>query len=276
MNAIQYALNHIRHTIPEGILQLAFSPRSIVQPTVRWNQNNEFVSIDQQIRDKVIEGRVNIDCNLIGSMQIAIDLNGVPYEQFDMATRVFRIPYEKTGGRRIVSIQTLNYMNYHGMGGYDSYGGFGGVDQRLGAAMDLYRAVANMPIVASANCQLIGDNTVMVKDNIQHLSDNLAMTCLIENDSEMNNLNPGIFPVYAKLVELATKAYIYTQTIIPMDQGVLHGGMSLGRISDIIQDYADSNEMYEQVFREQYRKASFTNDRPRMHNFINSMIGRGS
>lgn len=274
MNAIQYSLNHIRHTIPEGILQLAFSPRSIVQPTVRWNQNNDFVSIDQQIRDKVIEGRVNIDCNLVGSMQIAIDLNGVGYEQFDMSTRVFRIPFEKTGGRRIVSIQTLNYMNYHGMGGYGGTGGMG--DQRLGAAMDLYRAVANMPIVATANCQLIGDNVVMVKDNIQHLSDNLAMTCLIENDSEMNNLNPGIFPVYAKLVELATKAYIYTQTVIPMDQGVLHGGMSLGRISDIIQDYADSNEMYQQVFNEQYRKASFTNDRPRMHNFINSMIGRGS
>lgn len=272
MNAIQYALNHIRHTIPEGILQLAFSPRSIVQPTVRWNQNNEFVSIDQQIRDKVIEGRVNIDCNLVGSMQIAIDLRGVAYEQFDLATRVFRIPYDKTAGRKIVSIQTLNYLTYHGLPSYTH--GVG--NQQLAAAMDLYRAVASMPIVSTANCQLIGDNVVMVKDDVQHLSDQLALTCLVENDSEMNNLNPGIFPVYAKLVELATKAYIYTQTVIPMDQGVLHGGMSLGRISDIIQDYADSNEMYQQVFTEQYRKASFTNDRPRMNTFIRSMIGRGS
>lgn len=272
MNAIQYALNHIRHTIPEGILQLAFSPRSIVHPSMRWNQNNEMISIDQQIRDKVIEGRVNIDCNLAGAVQIAIDLRGVPYEQFDLATRVFRIPYDKTGGRRIVSIQTLNYLTYHGLPSYTH--GIG--NQQLAAAMDLYRAIASMPIVSTANCQLIGDNVVMVKDDVQHLSDQLAMTCLIENDSEMNNLNPGIFPVYAKLVELATKAYIYTQTIIPMDQGVLHGGMSLGRIADIVQDYADSNEMYMQVYNEQYRKASFTNDRPRMNTFIRSMIGRGS
>lgn len=272
MNAIQYSLNHIRHTIPEGILQLAFSPRTVVQPAMRWNQNNEMVSIDQQIRDKVIEGRVNIDCNLVGSMQIAIDLTGVQYEQFDMATRVFRIPYDKTGGRRIVSVQTLNYLTYHGMPGHNQ--GYG--NQMLGAAMDLYRAVSSMPIVSTANCQLIGDNTVMVRDEALHLSDQLAMTCLVDNDSEMNNLNPGIFPVYAKLVELATKAYIYTQMIIPMDQGVLHGGMSLGRISDTVQDYADANEMYQQVFSEQYRKASFTNDRPRMHGFIRSMIGRGS
>lgn len=273
MNAIQYALNHVRHTIPEGILQLAFSPRSVVQPTVRWHQNNEFMSIDQSVRDKVIEGRVNIDCNLVGGMQVAIDLRGVPFEQFDMATRVFRIPYEASGGRRIVSVQTLNYLTHHGMAGHTGLGGQG--DQRLGAIMDLYRAVATMPIVSTANCQLIGDNVVMVKDTVQHLSDQLAMTCLVENDSEMNNLNPGIYPVYAKMVELATKAYVYTQTILPMDQGVLHGGMSLGRISDIVESYSDANEMYQEIFTTQWKKASFTNDRPRMHAFITSMIGRG-
>ena len=272
MNAIQYALSNLRHHVPEPVLQLAFAPRNIVQPSVRWNQNNEFFSIDAAIREKVIDGRVNLDCNLIGGMQVAIDLTQIPFEQFDLSTRVFRIPYEMTGGMRIVSVQTLNYMQYHGIPSY--HHGLG--DQVLGAAMDLYRAVANMPIVSTANCQIIGDNTVMVRDNVQHLSDQLAMTCVVENDSQMSNLNAGIFPLYARLVELATKAYIYTNCLIPMDQGVLHGGMSLGRISDMVDSYSDANEMYREVFETQWKKAAFTNDRPRMHRYVRSMIGRGS
>lgn len=272
MNAIQYALSNLRHQIPEPVLQLAFSPTSIVQPSVRWNQNNAFYSIDAMIREKVIDGRVNMDCDLVGGMQIAVDLRGIPYEQFDLSTRVFRIPYEKTAGLRIVSVQSLNYLQFHGIPSYNSGGG----NQLLGAAMDLYKAVANMPIVSTANCQIIGDNTVMAKDNVQHLSDQLALTCVVENDSQMANLNPGIFPLYARMVELAVKAYIHTNCMIPMDQGVLHGGMSLGRISDIVDGYGDANEMYRELFQTQWKRASFTNDRPRMNSFIKSMIGRGT
>jgi hypothetical protein len=169
-------------------------------------------------------------------------------------------------------VQTLNYLQYHGIPSY--HHGIG--NQMLSAAMDLYRAVANMPIVSTANCQIIGDNVVMVRDDVQHLSDQLAMTCVVENDSQMANLNPGIFPLYGRLVELATKAYIYNHCIIPMDQGVLHGGMSLGRVSDIVDNYSDSNEMYREVFETQWKRASFTNDRPRMHGFVRSMIGRGN
>lgn len=275
MNAIQYALNNLRHHIPEPVLQLAFAPRNIVQPSVRWQPNNEFFSLDHAIREKVIDGRVNVDCNLVGGMQIAIDLRGVPFEQFDMSTRVFRIPYEKSGGLRIVSVQTLNYLTYHGVPGYGGSGG-GAHSQMLDAAKDLYNAISTMPIVSTANCQIIGDNVVMVRDGITHLSDQLGMTCIVENDSQMANLNPGIFPLYGRMVELATKAYIYNHCIIPMDQGVLHGGMSLGRISDMVDNYSDSNEMYRELFETQWKKAAFTNDRPRMHAFVRSMIGRGS
>jgi hypothetical protein len=272
MNAIQYALSNLRHSIPEPVLKLAFAPRNIVHPTVRWQQNNDFFSIDHAIRDKVIEGRVNIDTNLVGGTQVAIDLRSVPWEQFDPTTRVFRIPYASSGGLRIVSVQTLNYMTFHGVGGTQP----GGSSQLLSGAMDLYRAVASMPIVSTANCQIIGDNVILVRDSIQHLSDQLAMTCVVENDSQMANLNPGIFPLYGRLVELAVKAYVYTHCQIPMDQGVLHGGMSLGRITDIVDNYSDANEMYRELFETQWKKASFTNDRPRMHWFVRSMIGRGS
>lgn len=271
MNPILYALNHLRHSIPQDILHLAFSPRSAVNPTVRWGNNNDFSSLDHQIRDKVIEGRVNLDCDLVGGTQVAIDLRGVSYEQYDMRSRVFRIPYERSGGRRIVSVQTLNYLNYNGMPSYHHGTG----DQLLQASMDMYYAVASMPIVSTANCQLIGDNVVLVQDNVQQFSDQLAMTCLVENDSEMSNLNPGAYMHYAKLVELATKAYIYIQLSIRIDEGVLHAGMNLGRIREFVDGYSDANEMYQEYFMSTWRRVSYTNDRVRMHSFVRSMMGRG-
>jgi len=271
MNAITYAINNVRHMIPESVLQLAFSPQAITGFGARWRGNQDAVSIDSAIRDKVIENRVNIDCNLTGGTVIAVDLSGCAYEQFDMATRVFRLPYEATGGRRIVSVRTLNYLTYHGIPTQHQ----GQSSQLLSAANDLMKAISSMPIVSTANCQIIGDNTVMVRDDIQHLSDQLGMTCLVENDQGMNNLNPGVYPTYARLVELATKAYIYVNTNIAMDQGVLNGGVPLGRIREMIDGYADANEMYQEFYAQNWAKASFTNDRNRMNTFISSMIGRG-
>lgn len=271
MNPILYALNHLRHTIPHDILHLAFSPRSAVNPTVRWGSTNDFTSLDHQIRDRIIEGRVNMDCDLVGGTQVAIDLRGIAYEQVDGRSRVFRIPYDLSAGRRIVAVQTLNYLNFHGTPSYNHGQG----SQQLQAAMDMYHAVANMPIVSTANCQLIGDNVVLVQDNVRHLSDQLGMTCLVENDSEMSNLNPGAYMHYAKLVELATKAYIYTQLSIRIDEGVLHSGMNLGRIRDFVDGYSDANEMYQEYYMSTWRRVSFTSDRVRMHSFVRSMLGRG-
>lgn len=271
MTPIQYALNDLRHKIPESILRFVFSPRPVARPQSMWQSNPELQSIDQGIRDKVIEGRVNIDCNLKGSMQIAIDLSTVSFDQPDMSTKVFRIPYERTDGRKIVSVQSLNYLDYHNIPTYQQNEG----SALFSAAMDLYRAAKNMPIVSTANCQLIGDNTVIVKDDIQHISNRMALLCLVENDADMANLNAGAFKAYARLVELATKAYVYNNLNLQMEQGAIVGGMTLGRIREVVDSYADANELYEEYFRETWGKVSFTNDRPRMNEFVRSMLGRG-
>lgn len=272
MDAITYALNHIRHTIPDAILQIAFSPNSVVRRNNYWFNINETQSIDYNIRDRVIESRVNVDLDLFGGNQVPIDLRGVPYEQYDWQTRVYRIPPEVTGHRKIVSIQSLVYINFYNMSGYVDY-------QRsndlLSATSDLYNSISQMPIVQTANCMLLGDNTVMVRDDVVHLHDNLALICIVENEAGLANIAPQTYPLYAELVEYATKAYIYNSTIVELDQGYLMGGQNLGRIRDMIEDYADANELYRETLMERWRKASFTNDRSRFNNLIRTMVGRG-
>lgn len=273
MNPIQYSLTRVRHQIPPHILQLAFQSRAVTHPGNRWMSPTPFQSEDAAIEDKIIHGRVNIDINLMGGTQVGIPLSGVRFDNPDMTTRIFHVPMEMTNERRIVSVQSLNYMNNLYMGGPGSNGGGGGDLMR--ATMDLYNAIRSMPIVATANCQLVGENTVLVRDNVNIWSNSLGLTCLVENDAYLNNLNPGIYDLYAQMVVLATKSYIYNNSVIELDRGQLVGGRELGRVREIIDQYADADLEYQELFRTRWQKASFTNDRPRMYNHIRSMMGRG-
>lgn len=272
MDAITYATQQVRYRIPDPILQLAFSPNSPIRRNNQWFPVNEAQSIDYNIRDRVIESRVNTDINLFGGNQIPIDLRGVPYEQFDWQTRIYRIPPEVTGHRKIVSLQSLIYINFYNMSGYVDYQR---TNDLMSATSDLYNAVSQMPIVQSADLQIVGDNTVMVRDDVVHLHDNLALICLIENEAGLQNIAPQTYPIYAELVEYATKSYIYNSLIIELDRGYLMGGQELGKIQEIIEDYADAEELYRETLMERWRKASFMNDRYRTNRLIRTMIGRG-
>lgn len=269
MNPIQYALNDLRHKIPEEVLRLTFSSRPFGHVPNRWQSDMQLQSIDAGVRDKIIEGRVNIDCNLHGSLQIAVDLSSISYEMVDNSTKVFRIPREITQNRNIVSVQSLHYYDSSIMSSYS------GASDPIGSAInDLYRAATNMPIVSTANCQYLGENVVLVSDTSEVYSASFVLICTIENDSEMSDLNPGAYQIYSQLVEYATKAYIYMNLGLSLDQGFLSGGLELGRLREIVDSYADANELYMTLYTERWGKTAFTNDRQRMSRYISGMFGR--
>lgn len=264
MNIIYYAINNLKHAIPHEILELCFSPQRGVTQVPQWYTYDAAKSVDANIRDKIIEGRVNIDCNLLGGVQIAIDLSKLPYTEYDIYTKIFNIPLEQTGFRKIVSVMHVSYMN--DAYGYQSLGYR--TNSLLGAAQDLYQAMASMPIVSTANCSLVGENTVMIRDSMTRHSSDLCLSCIVENDEAMANLKPGIYLLYSELVTLATKAYIYNNLSIAMDQGAMTYGYNIGAIRDTVSNYADANELYLTMLRERWQKAAVTNDRARMKRLI--------
>ena len=271
MTPIKYALQNLRHGIPIQILKYVFTTHNRGWTQSKWKNVNRQQSIDSMIRDKVIEGRVNVDCNLKGAMQIAIPLDDIRFDLVDIDTRIYQIGKEHTDGRNIISVQTLNYVSGRAQLNIPDAGA---TDQLSAAAVNLFRASSAMPVISTASCQLIGDNVVMIKDTINHLAGSHALICLVDNDDEMRNLNAGIFKLYAKLVELATKAYIFNNLDIELDQGALMGGMNIGKIREIVDSYADSNELYLELFDEKWGISSFTNDRIRMNRYISSMMGK--
>lgn len=265
-NPIQYALQQLKFKIPKQILNMAF--KTDTEASFRWGNDARSQSIDSIIRAKVIDARVNEDCNLKGGNQITVDLNKAACHIVDVNTRNYRIPYHLTGGKRIISAQSVSYRNITNSG---STGG----NMVASAVLDAYRAMAPMPIVDTAEIEIKGDNIISVRDNYNVLSQHYNLLCTVENDVNMANLKPGAWKVYAKLVELAVKAYIHVNLVIPTDQGAIMQGVTIGTIKEKIDSYSDADEQYEEYYKENWGKTIRSNDRGFMSRMIRSQIGRG-
>lgn len=274
MNAIQYALNNLRFKIPNELLEAAFAQNNLSNYTNAFHTDTGFNSIEANIRSEVIEARVNIDISLKGAMQVAIDLSRCPYTTHNTYTRVYTIPPEQLGGRPIISVQSISYSSMVINLANHSYNSAGGT--LFNATMDLYRTVSSMPISGTANLQRIGTNTVLVTDHALINTDNMYMLLTVAHDENLNAINPGLYPLYAELVEFAVKAHIYNKLAIVVGQDYLKGGFTLGKFKEILDNYADANEMYSQIYKEQWGKAQFTNDPGRKARFIKAMTVRGA
>lgn len=253
MNPIQKAIMDVKFKIPPQILQAAFVHREFGHRPLP-------IDVDALIRDRVINARVMVDCNLVGGQQVEIPLTSVRAEYLDPTTLIYRIPKALTQGRTIsrllslgIGFGTMSMGN--GVLNRNSYG--------YSAVMDAADAVmasqAPIPMVSTAYLHLIAENTVMVTEQIA-LPSNVILRCYLENDEEFSQLRPTAFPKFSRLVELAVKAHIYNELSIPMGQGQLVGGMELGKFREIIDGFADSNELYDTYLQETWNKVALMND----------------
>lgn len=266
MNAIQKALADIKFKIPRPVLEEVFLRQEGFTSTIKMP-----VSLDYRIREKVIDARVIPDCNLVGGTEVAIPLQDVVPQWIDPYKVVFRIPKSLTENRSITRVYSLSYG--HGgapniSGGFPNQGG----SAMMRAASAMLDSHTPIPDVSNAHVQLIGENTVLAHANITP-QPYLYLRCVLEADDEFTHLKPTSYKAFSKLVEFATKSYIYNNMIIPMDQGVLSGGMPLGRFREVVDGFADADELYDQHFEEVWRKVSMMNDTAALHRHLKMITG---
>jgi hypothetical protein len=270
MNPIQYALNDIKHKIPQVILHEAFFPKTHFQNQYQYNQPNLF-SLDHLIKTQVIEPRVLTDCNLIGGKIVTLPLTHLPFEVFDYNKTVWRIPFDMTNNQkisRVLNIVFSNRINHQILNGHFQQGGSLYTD----LAQKMLDSHLPIPTVSNADVFLIGENVVMANILMQSMF-NMHLRCVLENDEAFNDLPKPLYKVFSKLCELAIKAYIYNQLIISLDMAYLHGGQSLGQFSNIVQEYADSNTLYEEYYEEKWKAASYFSDPVRHRRHLSLTVG---
>lgn len=264
MSALSKALDEIKFRIPAVILQIAFEDNA-------YNWRSTPVSIDEKILTKVIRSRVIVDCNLQGNAAVVINLDGLNPRYADLYSIVYEIPPQRLQYRDIISVLSVSYLPqslaYNGLGYGAGMVMNQGSNEISSVGQRIADSVSNIPVVSQAEVDLIGPNTVLVRD-AQRVTSAYQLRCILSNDKDMNNLNPRAWPEFSKACELAVKSYIYNTLLVRLDQGFLQAGQELGSVKNYVEGLSDAEENYQTHMKEVMGKVLFINDSKAHERFI--------
>jgi len=264
MNLLLKAVGDCSFRIPPQILQLAF--RDDLQ-----NWRRAPLSLTEQIMIKVIRPRVLLDIDIVGGQTVIISLEGLTPTTVDTYTMIYEIPPDRCSFRTIMSVLSIGYMPF--ASSYNNMGmGMGVVNPNsmsdvMSAAQRVGDSHSNIPSVSNATVDLIGQNTILIRDQLR-ITNAYQLRCVIGNEEHLNNIQPRSILVFTRLIELAIKSYIYNTMIIRMDQAFLTGGQELGRVKEVIDGYADAEQSYQDYLREVIQAVSFMQSTPDHSRFI--------
>lgn len=264
MNPLTYALKRIRQQIPREVLNLAFKQKTTTGFSIP-------VSVDSMIREQVINDMVLTDCNLTGGAEVVIHLRSTVRERVEPGVHVYRIPKQLTQNRKILSALSLSFS----MSGTSAMGmNYGTNDEVLNVAKK--QMASNMAIepISDARCSVIGENVIMAEHADSYIG-NVYLRCIIENDANMNHLNPKSWDNFGTLCVWAAKSCIYVNTIIDMDRGYIVGGSEIGQYKTTIENYSDANETYRDYLKTTWAKTAVLNDPEMRDRFIRLTSGQG-
>jgi hypothetical protein len=95
----------------------------------------------------------------------------------------------------------------------------------------------------------------------------------VSHEANFNNLDPMYYAEFAELVFRAVKAYIYNNLIIDLDEGQIRAGASLGRIREIIDSYADADQMYMDYLNVDWKKVGMLADQELKRKILKLSLG---
>lgn len=272
MDLLTIALERIRFEIPQEVLRYTFSPtRYDPKSNGLIRDYSTGASIDEVIRRKVIDARVLTDMNLCSGVEVFLPINGmVEQERIDNWTYVYRVPKELTQGRSITEVYGLAYGQGH------QIGNSGQIAEDRSMVLESVGAMVQSNVswtqVQSAYVTLVAENTIMVT-NMNRIPGISYLRCLVTHDPDLNNIPPYYADKFTELVILAVKAFVYVNTIIPLDEGAIRGGASLGRIREIVDGFADANTMYKEFLRDQWRKAGVMSNKDQHRRLLRYTVG---
>lgn len=269
MNIIGYALNEIRAAIPPEVLEMAF---------VDTDWQNTLIgtplSVDSMIREKVIQARVIPNCNLKGGREVTIPVHGLVPQTFDNRWLVYQIPKHLTDGASIVSVLSITYGAHPDYGGAFAQARNAHQGSLLNTAIQILTSSQQIYAFASVGVQLIGENTILVKESAP-IPSNAFFRVQLEHDSMFSSLPPKAWDVFAQMCIAAVKNYIYIHHRVRIDEGVVQGGYQIGALANFVEEYSDANEIYREILTQQWGKTVHSADPERMARTIGLQIGLG-
>ncbi len=263
MNAIQYALMTIFATIPREILEEAYYD-------VEWRRNQIPLSLEEMIRTTTIENRVAVDMNMFGGTECNVDITGLNFQEYGIYNRVYRVPKDRTQGRKITNVLNIGHVNGYVQPYYGVQRNQANIP--LNGAMGIAAAYQPIPLVSNAYVSLIGENVVLVKGNVS-LPPGAMLRCWLAYDSELTQIQPPTYQQFGQMCLMAVKSYIYTILRVKIDKNALYGGYDLGVIREIVSEYNESEQNYQTYLVDIWRAVSILNDPEAKTRHLMSIVG---
>jgi len=277
MNAIIYAINEINYQIPNELISAGMC---IDEQPATIN----LTSLDEKILRKVIKKRVLLDANIVGGIEAIIPLNNIQPSFSEHFYTVYKIPSELTNNKEIISALSLIILPYNGF--FNQIGSVGGplgvINHSRIVGYNPYNPVINVAdrignaasptgLLTNAHIEIVSYNTLLIYAHYRTLA-NVGVRVVLENDSNLNNIQPRSYKNFSILCVLAVKAYLYNKLIIPINSGYLAGGQDLGTFKSVLESYSSAEEDYQTFLREKWSPTAFMNDTTRYYRFLGSMI----
>lgn len=268
MNTLHSVLDEVFFRIPDEVLNHTF-----LRNTRSWRQAP--LNLHEEVIGKVIKPRVMRRMAERGGQTIRVDLGSIAPIFKDKNCTVYRMPPALLSNRELVCVLRCSYLP---MG--TSYVGFGtdigtiyqnGSSGLTSIGSRIADSTSMAPVISTSQIDVVGHNTVSIRDQIKNIG-MYTLFCQVTDDPFLNNIHPRSHMILAKLFEYSLKAFIYKHLVIKMDAGVLDMGQELGAFRNIVEGYADSEEMFQETLRTKWGKIAFMNDEHRINRHYRSMI----
>jgi hypothetical protein len=264
-NIINILLRKLYNQIPNELLELTFKP----------HQSN--LSLDSIIKEEIIVNIVLVDCNLYAGRPTKVtltremlkDIKSPKTSSIIGNQSIYYIPPEYREFRDISVILDLAFPTAIGLASvYPQHQQYGRTVQN--AADDALTSFNRQPSYQTPHAILLGNNSIKLSPPMMHTV-NWIVSCMLSYDDDFTNLGNNCIRPLEKCVLHATEAYIYNKLRVAVNQGYLESGSQLSSISDIVGDYSDANEKYDEAVL-RFRGASIF-DKETMLDYLSLTIG---
>lgn len=268
MNAISKAINDIHFKIPNRMLNIAFREQV--------SAIDNFISIDDAIMTKVLRPRILVDTNLVGGVITLIPINGCEVSWLQNMQYLVRVPKTLTNNKAIISVLSIVASTLYAPSGNALAGQYvtnsADVSPMLGSGLNMMNNLSNTPAVQTSRLELIGENIIMVQDPSIGIFDGM-LRCSVENNANLENINPRAYLTFGELVTRGVKSYIYNHCRMRLDQGYIYGGHELGVVNEIISEFNDAEAMYMEYLQTTWAKVAMMGNTAFMNRYIKAMMG---
>lgn len=258
-NPVDFSIDYVINgptDITEYLLKLAFYNPNNGYGGI-WGPVNDSFTIEQGIREKVINKMVAPLLQVAGGTTEIIDLSGAKIENLSGGIIWVSVPDFMTGGRRILEVIEVypGNINRAVSNGYN-FGNYAacGASMMNNSLNRLINGLNDGNVTRSFNSfTMVGPNSFIIRDAGSAMF-NMIAKVILSYDESFSGVPTKMFDKFAELVELGTKAYIYKTCRRGMQEAVSRFGVTVDDVQDDIQGYSDAAQQFKEFYNDKMKK----------------------